>query len=433
MRGVALAVVKSGYIHSDSRRAAVLSGSLPTVVGTNSVPVQGHLGFIAGGATVREESATLPEGTSAIRLSLGANVGPRVAVTALAGTQVIARGERAAGWGFAESVTVPVKSVPRTTSNTRICITLGPDSEEVRANGAVVGGAGRFRVEYLRTGHRSWWSRASSVGTAWPGHAATGTWVVFLVAALMTMVAVLATRLLLREPDELGPAVRAASLLRRIRPVLQRIPRAAWICALIAFMNAACWSILTPPFQAPDEPAHFAYVQQLAENGRLPLPPNGKAGYSEEETVVLRDLRHLEVRWHPENHAITSQAEQRRLQEPSPTAAALRGRTRWQTRATALRAPNYPLWPGLGRHAARPLGAHEAAVRADGGTHRAIRLPVRPRGPPGGLLGLDRRRPGCRAGAAARVHVWCRQPRRDAVRRVRRDLLPARQGVSATR
>lgn len=35
----------------------------------------------------------------------------------------------------------------------------------------------------------------------------------------------------------------------------------------IAMMNGAAWSLLTPPFQVPDETAHFAYVQRLAESG----------------------------------------------------------------------------------------------------------------------------------------------------------------------
>ncbi len=100
--------------------------------------------------------------------------------------------------------------------------------------------------------------------------------------------------------------------LGRLQSVLARVPRAAWICALIACMNAICWSIITPPFQVPDEPSHFAYVQQLAENGRLPT--SGTSNYSEEELVALRDLDHLEVRWHPENHPVTTQAQQQRLQ-----------------------------------------------------------------------------------------------------------------------
>jgi 4-amino-4-deoxy-L-arabinose transferase-like glycosyltransferase len=98
----------------------------------------------------------------------------------------------------------------------------------------------------------------------------------------------------------------------RVQSVLARVPRAAWICALIACLNAICWSIITPPFQVPDEPSHFAYVQQLAENGRLPT--SGQSDYSEEELVALRDLDHLEVRWHPENHPVATQAQQQRLQ-----------------------------------------------------------------------------------------------------------------------
>jgi 4-amino-4-deoxy-L-arabinose transferase-like glycosyltransferase len=31
-----------------------------------------------------------------------------------------------------------------------------------------------------------------------------------------------------------------------------------------------CWALLTPPFQAPDENAHVAYVQSLVERGELP-------------------------------------------------------------------------------------------------------------------------------------------------------------------
>jgi 4-amino-4-deoxy-L-arabinose transferase-like glycosyltransferase len=103
-----------------------------------------------------------------------------------------------------------------------------------------------------------------------------------------------------------------AAALRRVRDLFGRVPRAAWICALIATMNAVCWSLITPPFQVPDEPAHFAYVQQVAETGSLPTSSGDE--YSEEEEVALRDIRQLEVRFHPENHAVVTSAQQRRLQ-----------------------------------------------------------------------------------------------------------------------
>jgi 4-amino-4-deoxy-L-arabinose transferase-like glycosyltransferase len=105
---------------------------------------------------------------------------------------------------------------------------------------------------------------------------------------------------------------RIPSLLKQLPGALRRVPRAAWICALIACLNAVCWSLITPPFQLPDEPAHYAYVQQLAETGTLPT--SGESRYSQEELVALRDLHQNEVRWHPEFHAILNAAQQRTLE-----------------------------------------------------------------------------------------------------------------------
>jgi hypothetical protein len=92
---------------------------------------------------------------------------------------------------------------------------------------------------------------------------------------------------------------------------LRSVPRAAWICALIATLGAACWSVITPPFQAPDEPAHFAYVQNLAETGRLPSSRND--AYSAEENQALVDLHQGELRWHPELTTISSPADVEKL------------------------------------------------------------------------------------------------------------------------
>lgn len=91
-----------------------------------------------------------------------------------------------------------------------------------------------------------------------------------------------------------------------------RIPTAAKVCALLAFVNAVCWSLITPPFQAPDEPDHFAYVQQLAETGQLPQS-SGEA-FSPEETAALRDLRQVGVLLAPAVHPISSRAEQNTLE-----------------------------------------------------------------------------------------------------------------------
>jgi 4-amino-4-deoxy-L-arabinose transferase-like glycosyltransferase len=96
--------------------------------------------------------------------------------------------------------------------------------------------------------------------------------------------------------------------------------KAAWICALIACLNAACWSLITPPFQVPDEPSHFAYVQELAQTGSL--PSSHKESFSPAEELALGDLHEPQLRYNPQAHTIFTQAEQRQLEhdlsEPSP-------------------------------------------------------------------------------------------------------------------
>src|SRR5580692_2817914 len=95
--------------------------------------------------------------------------------------------------------------------------------------------------------------------------------------------------------------------------LVRRVPTAAWVCALVACLNAICWSFLTPPFEVPDEPDHFAYVKQLAETGTRPT--SSEESLSREEALALRALRYPQVRLHPATRAIFSQAQQRRLDE----------------------------------------------------------------------------------------------------------------------
>ncbi|HXN39984.1 MAG TPA: DUF2142 domain-containing protein [Solirubrobacteraceae bacterium] len=105
-------------------------------------------------------------------------------------------------------------------------------------------------------------------------------------------------------------AARLRALSRRAG--LGRIPRAAWICALVACLNAVCWSILTPPFQVPDEPDHYAYVKQLADTGSLPV--SGREQPAEEILATLIGIRYFEVRQQPQHHAIATSNEQAELE-----------------------------------------------------------------------------------------------------------------------
>jgi hypothetical protein len=106
------------------------------------------------------------------------------------------------------------------------------------------------------------------------------------------------------EQQQLGPLLRGQ---------LRRIPRAAWVCALVAFLNAACWSVISPPFEVPDEPSHFAYVQLLAETGSL--PHSSAEAFPPAEYAVLADLHYSQVRYHSEQGTISTPAQQHTLEE----------------------------------------------------------------------------------------------------------------------
>ncbi|MHB8242554.1 MAG: DUF2142 domain-containing protein [Solirubrobacteraceae bacterium] len=93
----------------------------------------------------------------------------------------------------------------------------------------------------------------------------------------------------------------------------RRAPTAAWACALIAFLNGAAWSLITPPFQGRDEADHFAYVQTLAE--QQTLPAGGSYGYSSAEVQVLTALHQDEIRFSPQTPAISTAGQQQVLEQ----------------------------------------------------------------------------------------------------------------------
>jgi 4-amino-4-deoxy-L-arabinose transferase-like glycosyltransferase len=128
---------------------------------------------------------------------------------------------------------------------------------------------------------------------------------------------------------------------------LSSIPRVGLVCAVIACLNAASWSILTPPLQGPDEIDHFAYVQYLAETGRLPPKAGGKS--SPQEEVAVTDLRSgyvmlnpQTITWNPNNRAISSLAQRRNLERDLS-----RGLGRIGGGGAGVAAPQPPLYYAL--------------------------------------------------------------------------------------
>ncbi len=123
-----------------------------------------------------------------------------------------------------------------------------------------------------------------------------------------------------RQPVRKPPRGRAtrSSTARGTRPnrawaAIRGIPTTAWVCALVAILNSVCWSILIPPLQGPDEQAHFAYVQQLVENGHM---PNGSSeeNFSPEETTAMRDLEFGETILNPGTPSVPTRARREQLE-----------------------------------------------------------------------------------------------------------------------
>jgi predicted membrane protein DUF2142 len=78
-----------------------------------------------------------------------------------------------------------------------------------------------------------------------------------------------------------------------VRPNLPVPSAAAW-CATIAVGMGLIWSLIVPPLQAHDEPAHIYYAQFLAETGQTPRP-KATGSYSPEEQAVINGVRLFDV------------------------------------------------------------------------------------------------------------------------------------------
>ncbi len=191
--------------------AVVGRGSPPTVSLASSAPVDAKLGFSYGPAGVCQGGEVLPAGTSAIRLLIHSPmVGPRVSVEVLEGAHVITRGTRGSGW-TAGVVTAPVRPLARTVPGVSVCFAFArsawlvgltgrptPPAVAARGEGQVL--AGRVGIEYLRAGHRSWWSRVDSIARQMSfSRAGGGAWISLLVLALVVSIAGLSMRLVVQE------------------------------------------------------------------------------------------------------------------------------------------------------------------------------------------------------------------------------------------
>lgn len=77
---------------------------------------------------------------------------------------------------------------------------------------------------------------------------------------------------------------------RRMWKAIRRVPLALALTLLVGALQAIAWDLALPAFQGPDENAHFAYVQHLAETGEIPSPASGGSPNSTEAQKALITL-----------------------------------------------------------------------------------------------------------------------------------------------
>jgi hypothetical protein len=264
--------------------------------GTNSVEIHGYVGRAAAGQQVCIAGLLIPPGTARIRFRVLARARQR---PALHMTLQLFRGvvhsnlrPAAQRGGRATSAVFAIRELPShpSASPASVCITAddtvswGGTSLPAPpvASPPTLGGtplSARIAVWYLppRGSKESYLSAAHAIlGRASlfrPEWVDPWLYVVILLAVLPAL-ALVALRCLALAVASAQP--------RRL---------AAWLFT-IAAVNFISWSLITPPFQAPDEVDHFAYAQSLIERGTRPSrdPHARLARWSSSERVALEGV-----------------------------------------------------------------------------------------------------------------------------------------------
>lgn len=188
-----------------------LTRSPPSVARSDRTPLEGTIAYMNSGSRACQAHEPLPNDVTAVRFSLYAGIGPRVDVDVLSNGRSIAHGVRGAGWR-GESPTVHLATASSGAFDAKLCFALGSSGERVGLDGSpakpgegVISQSGhslgvKLRVEYLRSGDRSWFSLASVVARrVGLGRWAAGTWVAVLVLMLVVALVIGTAWLTARE------------------------------------------------------------------------------------------------------------------------------------------------------------------------------------------------------------------------------------------
>ncbi len=131
-------------------------------------------------------------------------------------------------------------------------------------------------------------------------------WTYYLLVVAAIAVAVAAVSLVLVRDDPAAEPSHRGRL---------GLPRVAWGIAAVAVVNAVVWALIVPPWQAPDEIQHFAYVQYVAESGKLAADRHATRNYSSEQQYAMENALTNAFRNSPRGRPPWRQADRRALEQ----------------------------------------------------------------------------------------------------------------------
>ena len=274
--------------------AVVVTRNGTRLAGTNGVPNLQWAVDLKPGQTACQTTVLLSKGSAGARVFVGTfgRLGPRLLVTvAKPSGEILRRGTLSPGYADARWQVVPFSPIETSSRGDTLCISSAGgrialagvrDPNVDNRSLLLVSGKQQpadLSLQLVRSGRQSLlglvptiFHRAALFRPGW-----VGPWTYYLLFVLLLLT--------------VGAAVAALIALGQGKISL----RGGLVTAvLIAFLNAAIWSLVMPAFNPPDEASHYAYVASLVDLGRRPYTnpalPGGSFSAKEELAVEYTAL-----------------------------------------------------------------------------------------------------------------------------------------------
>jgi 4-amino-4-deoxy-L-arabinose transferase-like glycosyltransferase len=268
----------------------------PYYTGTDSVQIASVVANANPGQSLCVPNLSLPAGTGGVQLALfGQRPSVSAAVSVVVGaTTISSRASAPTGGGNLAVITapIPVRASSPEAVPAKVCVRPldGPVGVGGMAGLPLGFAPPRLNGTPLEQRIAVWFvppagkehSLLAQAGAIFSRAAlfrprVVGAWTYPVLLFLVLPLAWVAGLLLLARAAA-GRALRVRG--RQLRPALA--------IALIAFVNAGSWALITPAFNTPDEPDHFAYGQYLATTGHAPArTPDARLAFSSDQALAM--------------------------------------------------------------------------------------------------------------------------------------------------